>query len=167
MRLRPFLKTDLNHILNWIPDRRTHALWAADRIAYPLTDNGILLLIRQCGQDFGAVAWTCTDDGGVPIGFFLLSINEKNNTAFVAHVLIDPWMRGKGYGTKMMKLLLKYSFEIAGVNSVSLSVFDANPSARRCYEKAGFMEVSHTPEAFVFEKEKWGRSLYTAAAPEK
>lgn len=167
MRLRPFLQTDFNYIPNWVPDRRTHALWAASKAAYPLTENGLMLLIRQCGQDFGAAAWTCVDDEGVPFGFFLLSINEKNNTAFVAHVLVDPWLRGKGYGTKMMKLLLKYAFEIADVDSVSLSVFDANPAARKCYEKAGFLEVSHTPEAFTFEKEKWGRFLYTATVPEK
>ena len=62
----------------------------------------------------------------------------------------------------MMQLLLRHAQDIAGVSSVSLSVFDGNTAARRCYEKAGFREISFTPEAFTFGHERWGRCLYAA-----
>lgn len=167
LRLRPWLKNDFQHLQTWIPDRRTHALWAADKVPFPLSQKGFSALTEHCEQDSGGTAWTCTKSDGIPVGCFLLSIREKNNSAFVAHVIIDPELRGKGYGTLMMKLLLKYAFEIAGVESVKLSVFDCNPAARKCYENAGFHEVSYTPDAFRFEKEVWGRFLYTAEAEKR
>ena len=38
MRLRPYIpETDFEIIRNWIADPRSHALWCANRFAYPLS----------------------------------------------------------------------------------------------------------------------------------
>jgi RimJ/RimL family protein N-acetyltransferase len=47
----------------------------------------------------------------------------------------------KGYGTDATKTLLRFAFEELGLNLVELEVYDFNPRAMRCYEKAGFRRV--------------------------
>ena len=45
---------------------------------------------------------------------------------------------GKGYGTDTMRLAVRYAFMELNLNRVTLNVFEYNPRAIRCYEKAGF-----------------------------
>ena len=40
----------------------------------------------------------------------------------------------------MLRLGVKYAFEIANADAVSLNVFQENPGAKKCYEKVGFKE---------------------------
>lgn len=54
-------------------------------------------------------------------------------------------------------LFIKYAFEIAKADAVHLNVFPENPSAKKCYEKAGFKERTLTENAFSFKDESWGR----------
>jgi RimJ/RimL family protein N-acetyltransferase len=45
----------------------------------------------------------------------------------------------KGYGTEVMRLLLRHGFSTLNLNRVFLRVFETNPRAIRSYEKAGFV----------------------------
>lgn len=54
-------------------------------------------------------------------------------------------------------LFIKYAFEIAKADAVHLNVFQENPGAKKCYEKAGFKERTLTENAFSFKDESWGR----------
>ena len=56
-------------------------------------------------------------------------------------VIVDPDVRGKGYGHKMLLLALDYVREnLPLVTRVDLGVFENNPKAKRCYEAAGFKD---------------------------
>ena len=55
-----------------------------------------------------------------------------------------------------MEQMKKMAFEELGVSLVQLNVFDTNPGAKRCYEKAGFMIESFTENSLVFCEESWG-----------
>lgn len=46
--------------------------------------------------------------------------------------------RGKGIGTEVVQILLRYCFMVLGVYSVHLDVLETNTPAIKCYEKAGF-----------------------------
>ena len=48
----------------------------------------------------------------------------------------DYW--GKGYGTDVMNVLLRFAFTEINLRRVTLTVFEYNPRAIRSYEKAGF-----------------------------
>ena len=61
--------------------------------------------------------------------------------ASVAITIMKPEEHSMGYGTEAMKLLVKYGFEVLGVNVISLEVFDFNKRAIRSYEKAGFVKT--------------------------
>jgi len=47
-------------------------------------------------------------------------------------------VRGKGIGTEVVQILLRYCFMVLGVYSVHLDVLETNTPAIKCYEKAGF-----------------------------
>ncbi len=166
MRLRPYIPSkDYEYIQQWIPDERTHALWCANFIPYPMTREKMQDVLDKDAQDWNGCAYVATQDDGKLIGFFVLAVNLSNNSGFLKFVLINNELRGKGYGTQMIKLMLKYAFDIQGVSSVQLNVFDANHSARKCYLNAGFMEDSIATNAFTFMNESWGRCHMVALKP--
>jgi len=57
----------------------------------------------------------------------------------------------------MLRLALRYAFDITGVDSVHLNVFDENTAAKRCYEKIGFVEESISKGVFQYKEELWSR----------
>ena len=78
----------------------------------------------------------------------------KNMLKFV---MINPEHRGKGYGKEMLKLAVKYAFDITKADAVQLNVFPENTRAKRCYEAIGFREKKTDRNAFMFKDESWSR----------
>lgn len=158
MKLRLYnALSDYVFIQNWINDKRTHALWCADRIPYPMTSENLQEVLEKDAQDWGGCAYVATEEDGKPFGFFVLSVNTSNNAGFLKFVIVDKELRGKGYGAQMMELVLTHAFDVAGVSSVQLNVFEVNHIAKKCYTKAGFVVDNITNDAFIFENESWGR----------
>lgn len=57
----------------------------------------------------------------------------------------------------MAVLILRYAFDVLGVSSVQLNVFDTNDRAKKCYLNAGFIEDNVVEGAFAYKDEAWGR----------
>jgi RimJ/RimL family protein N-acetyltransferase len=53
----------------------------------------------------------------------------------------------KGFGTEATQLMLKHCFGTLNLNRVYLRVYENNPGAVRCYEKAGFVHEGRQREA--------------------
>lgn len=158
MRLRPFIPSkDYEYIKNWVNDERMHALWCANLIPYPMTQKKLQDVLEKDAQNWDGCAYVATEDDGIPVGFFVLAVNVSNNSGFLKLVIVDNKLRGKGYGTQMIKLMLKYAFDIAGVSSVQLNVFDTNDRAKKCYSNVGFIENNIVEDAFGYKDESWGR----------
>lgn len=62
---------------------------------------------------------------------------------------------GKGYGTDVMRVILRYAFTEVNLNRVSLSVFEYNPRAIRSYEKAGFSHEGRERKFLNKEGRRW------------
>ncbi len=65
---------------------------------------------------------------------------------------VDDTKRGKGYGKEMLKLTLKYAFDVLLVQKVTIGVFENNPSALYCYKGVGFVEVGEEHYSIMGEK---------------
>jgi len=157
MRLRPYRVTDYSYIAKWIADQRSHVMWCARLMPYPLTEEVFHGFLRTIAEESGECGFVMSDDTGAPLGFCVIAINDGDNSAFVRTIVVDSEKRGQGLGCTFLQLIQAYVFDICNVDSLHLNVFDVNPAARRCYEKAGFIEDSFTPDAFDFGEEKWGR----------
>ncbi len=56
----------------------------------------------------------------------------------------------------MLRLGLKFVFDIYGAKRASLSVFENNPTAYYCYKSVGFGDVIlDTPETYQVFDEEW------------
>lgn len=157
MQIRPYNEqTDFAYIKNWISDERTHALWCANLIPFPLSTDSLHQYLEEHENDSGYVF---VDKEDRPVGFFIYVVNEQEKSGFLKFVMVDNRLRGQGYGTEMLKRFLRHAYDNTGVSSVKLSVFDVNVGAGKCYEKAGFTMMENMPDAFSYRDEMWGRCI--------
>lgn len=158
MRIRPYIENlDYEYIEKWIDDEKTHALWCANLISYPVTKEKLHDLLEKNATEWTDSAYVATETNGKITGFFCYSINVDDNTGFLKFVIVDHNKRGTGCGKEMLKLTLRYAFEITGVRFVQLNVFEENIAAKHCYEKVGFIEESITKNVFSYKNELWSR----------
>lgn len=158
MRIRPYIESkDYEFLAGWIADEKAHALWCANLIPYPLTRENLRSVLEKSAMDWTDSAYVATEDNGEVIGFFCYSVNTDDNSGFLKFVIVDSNLRGKGRGKEMLQLALQYAFLITGVESVQLNVFAENTAAKRCYEKAGFVERHVEKNVFPYKDELWSR----------
>ena len=158
MRLRAYVPShDFEIIKNWITDERTHAMWCAGHMVFPLEREDYHAALAKMFDLHGDCPFIAVDDGGKPVGMICCSVNYETNESMLAFVAVDPRQRGKGVGREMVRLAAKYCFEMLKAERVQLNVFDVNEPARRCYGSAGFTVRSVTDGAFAYNDEKWGR----------
>jgi diamine N-acetyltransferase len=86
-------------------------------------------------------------------------ISPLHRRAEVGIMIGEPAVRGKGYGTEAMRLLLDYAFTALNMHSVMLTVYEYNHPARRSYEKAGFQEIGRRREARWHNGRFWDEIL--------
>jgi diamine N-acetyltransferase len=85
----------------------------------------------------------------------LHQVDYRNRRAEVGIMVGEADVRGRGYGTEAMRLLLDYAFTVLGLHSVMLLVYEYNYPARRSYEKAGFREIGNRRESRWYNGRFW------------
>lgn len=162
LRIRPFKISDIDYLLNWLKEERLFKMWSADKFEYPLTTEQLEDYKDRYELDEFAWMFTALDGNGVPVGHFLMrKADYEKGSIHLGFIVIDPEKRDHGYGQEMVRLAVKYAFELLGVNKVTLGVFDSNPRAEHCYKKVGFITEAHNMDALHYKDEVWG--LYCMA----
>lgn len=157
MIIRPYTPADFDIIRTWVTDDRTHAMWCANLIPFPMTREGFETTLADGRERFGDKPLIAEEDGRA-VGFFCLSdVNAENHELMLKFVIVDSASRGKGFGRQMLALAAKYAFDELGAEIVQLNVFTVNDPAKRCYLGAGFKERRVTENAFPYKDELWGR----------
>ncbi len=135
IRIRPYRDSDENTVLSWCRDEETFARWTAGVLGpYPLTAEDF----RKTG---GMMRFTALDEKE-PAGFFTMrNPKETLDEVRIGFVIVDPARRGQGVGRAMLRLALRYAFDIYQADRVSLAVFEDNAPACACYRAAGFAET--------------------------
>ena len=163
MRIRPFKPQDAASMTSWFSDEFTLRRWCAGRFSYPLTQRQLEEYYQQEQQRPDSIAMTALGDDDKPEGHFLLTrIDWAAHTAYLAFVVVEPRLRGKGAGKQMVGLAMDYARRFLGVQKVTLRVFANNPGAVRCYEGLGFRQVSSDPAAYTFDGEAWAGGVMEA-----
>ena len=91
MRLRPFIASkDFEIIKNWISDERTHAMWCANLMAYPIKKENFESVMLEAATRFGDSPYVTTTDDGKVVGFFCYSVNLNSNEGMLKFVMVDP-----------------------------------------------------------------------------
>jgi len=66
------------------------------------------------------------------------TIDQKNKHAEIGMAIGDKNYWDKGYGTDLVKTILKFCFQELGLNKVFLDVWEENKRAIGCYLRCGF-----------------------------
>ncbi len=147
---------DFDIIKQWINDERTHAMWCANLFEYPLDEDNVAEVLTYATEKYGDVPYLATDDGR-EVGFFCYHTDQTTKEGMLKFFIVNPEYRGRGIAKEMLKAVLEYAFGKAGAELVQLNVFPENIRAKKCYEKAGFIERSMAKNAFTYKAESWGR----------
>jgi RimJ/RimL family protein N-acetyltransferase len=90
------------------------------------------------------------------LGDIDLSIyNWAGRDAFVGLGIGERDFWGKGYGTDVMKVILRYAFTELNLQRLTLTVFEYNPRAVRAYEKTGFRHEGRLRQFLNREGRRW------------
>lgn len=161
LKLRTYKPIDAQTILSWCKDEISFRKWTSDRYdSFPITPEDMnqkyIDYNGDCAEPDNFYPMTAFDENGVVGHLILRYTGGEKRTIRFGFVIVDDAKRGLGYGKEMLKLALKYAFEIFGAERVTLGVFDNNPSAYRCYRAVGFQDVTMKHE-ILFEicGEKW------------
>ena len=143
MELREFRKEDAAIICKWLRTEDELYRWSADRFnKFPLSENDIEENYDPQIKSGRFFPLTAIDEKGTQVGHFIIRYPKEDDDSTVrfGFVIVDPEIRGKGYGSKMLRLGIQYVKDHLDVNRIDLGVFEDNAAAKRCYEAVGFKE---------------------------
>ncbi len=150
IRIRPYNSEDSKTILSWCKDEKAFYQWTAGVLgSYPITQNEFKFVEST-------MPFTAFDETGI-IGFFTLrNLCESLDVLRFGFIIVHPDKRGLGYGKAMMRLGLKFAFDIYSATEVTLGVFENNHSAYYCYKSVGFLDAERDEiEKYVIMGEEW------------
>lgn len=144
MKIRAYTREDSPVIAKWVRTEYELYQWSSDRFGFfPLLDYSVDENYIPQLEEGNFYPLTAVDDDGKIAGHLIIRYPDPDNRASVrfGFVIVDPDVRGKGYGHKMLLLALDHVREnLPLVTRVDLGVFENNPKAKRCYEAAGFKD---------------------------
>lgn len=155
LRLRPYKACDAETIISWIKDERTFYKWSADRYKkYPITADDMNAFYDASAFSDGFFEMTAFDETGAVGHLIMRFTDEEQKILRFGFVIVDDTKRGKGYGKQMLKLAMKYAFEILMVDKITIGVFENNESACHCYLSVGFRDTGRV-ECYPILGEEW------------
>ncbi len=156
LRLRPFKLSDIKYLLDWASDERTFTAWCANKFTYPLTEKQLIEYKETYDKDEYGWSFTAVEESGIPVGHLLMrSADYDKQSIHFGFIIMNPDIRGKGYGKEMVGLAVKYAFEILRVKKATLVVFSNNETAHNCYKAVGFKDQGLREEPFIYKDETW------------
>jgi RimJ/RimL family protein N-acetyltransferase len=81
----------------------------------------------------------------------LFGINNFTRSAELGIAIYAEKNWGKGYGTDIMKVLLRFGFDFLNLNRIQLRVVDYNIRGIKTYKKVGFKEVGKFRQTHYWE----------------
>ena len=152
LRLRPFRTIDAKTIITWTSEPSEFYMWSAGLLGdFPVSEQKLLEAVSARENNPRYFPLVSFDENGL-VGFLTIRTpGEDDKKLALGYVIIDPNKRNKGYGRQMLKLTLKFAFELFGANEVSLDVFDSNKQAYNCYKSIGFVETGKQEHIIIGE----------------
>ena len=159
MRIRPYIpQLDFDTIETWNIDERTHALWCARILPYPVERESFHQKLEEVSARTGDTPFVMTSDDGNVEGFFSYSLNLETNEGMLKFVMVAPDQRGKGLGQEMLKLAAQYAFASTKADAVRLVVFSVIIMIVVLFFRRGIMGDKELPDLFSRGAGKKGRA---------
>ena len=143
---RPYKACDAEVIIKWLLNEKSYYQWSAGLIGkYPIAAENLNAFYDEQKNNPNYMVFVACDEKGKPVGqLFIKYIDETKEKVRFGFIVVDPTVRGKGYGKKLLGFAKKYAFEFLGAKEIGLGVFSNNPHAMHCYEAMGFKLTGET-----------------------
>lgn len=152
--LRPLEEADIPTCLRWINDPEITRTLATFRPWNELREREWFQGLYKDEHNIGlAIALKENDKHIGNIG--LHGLDWKNREAELGIMIGEKDEWDKGYGSEAISLMLEYGFERLNLHRIYLRVYEHNPRAQRCYEKAGFRREGVMRESVFNEGRYW------------
>lgn len=140
VRLRELRADDAAQCLAWANDLETaYKIYGGAPMPFTM-ENERDFIARVSGRKSDQNHFGIETLDGKFIGVCSYSqVNWKDRNCLIGWFIGDKDFRGKGYGTDMIKTLLRICFHELDMHKVKLSCFGHNDGARRLYERLGFV----------------------------
>ena len=152
--LRPYTLDDAPELQRLFGERDVAATMA--NIPYPYEDGMAEEWIGTHQESFEkgeAIEFAITHrQEGFLIGGIGLRIDKHSELAEIGYWIGKPYWR-KGYGTEAAHAVLKYGFEVLGLNRINGRYFKRNPASGSIMQKIGMKHEGCQRQAF----KKWGK----------
>lgn len=137
--LRPITEADTHHIVTW---RNTPSVVQNFIFREPFTEEMHRHWLATKVASGQVVQYIIEEkETGRPVGsVYFRDVDPQNHSAEYGIFIGEADARGKGYGTETARLFTEFGFAKLGLHRISLRLLAENQSARRSYEKAGFVQ---------------------------
>lgn len=162
VRLRELRPSDAPRFVEWLNNVDTaRRLYGGGAVPYTL-DEEEGFVRRFGGHRDDECHFAIETLEGVLLGVCSYSeINWVSRNCMLGWFIGDPEMRGRGYGTDVIKILLRICFNELDMHKVSLNVFEHNEDAIRLYEKLGFVREGARRSAVYSMGRRWDDARYS------
>jgi len=152
LRLEPFTPKDFSRLIHWVGTKRELIQFAGDLFTFPLSEDQLQEYLSQ--KKLAPKKIIHTESGEV-IGH--CELNFLNEHPRLSRILIgNKQKRGRGYGTKIIQLMIDAIQKEIPTKQVELRVFGCNTYAIKLYKKEGFViQEKHTLQFQYAEDELW------------
>lgn len=158
VRLRPLEERDLAALIEAYRDLDLQLTTDGD--ALPMSDIQVRAfwsdIMTDPGADLRYFAIEALSEAGHMVGACSLQhIDLRNRHAELSIFMIARDVRGMGYGTEAVRLLLRYGFDALRLDKVYLGVYDFNEGGIRAYEKNGFRYEGRHRQMLHYDGRAW------------
>lgn len=137
IRLEKFERSDYDRLIHWIDNEEQLIIFSGQVFDFPITHNQLDSYLNDTNR---IVYKVVTTESNTVIGHAEFNaVNFRRSSARICRVLIgNQKQRNKGYGTLIIKELVRIGFSELKLHRLDLGVYDFNKQAIKCYENCGF-----------------------------
>lgn len=141
IRLRKIEPTDIPYLYQWENDAQ---MWADSDTHNPLSQYDLREYIASSTGDIykdGQLRLMIDDEGSTMGCIDLFDFDPRNRKAAIG-MYIAPHARGKGIGTKAVKLIEEYAFDFLKLRMLYAIIAINNTACSTIYKKEGYQPSS-------------------------
>ncbi len=145
-RLEPAADTDIDEIMSWFPDAASVDIWSGPGFRFPFSAESF----REDLRVDAVASWALREPDGALAAFG--QSYEREGRGHLARLVVNPDMRGRGAGKRLIQLMIAALEVSRGYDEYSLFVYRHNEPAYRCYRSLGFGVVDYPEDAAMPDK---------------
>ncbi len=140
--LRKAVPEDASLIASWYSDWEVAKYMSHVVRCRAHTPERVEKELRESNPSYEQLFMTCLAESGEPIGQAGIDdIVMEDSRGELFFLIGKRAEQGKGYGTEIVELLVKYAFGKLGLNSLFATAAVENPASIACLERAGFRQI--------------------------